>query len=107
MYSEAEIGTLSRPKLRNFSQTITSRSGWEYGRFLSKTVFTTLKIAVPAPIPRPRVTIATSVAPGLRRKALSPNLRSLAKLLIRGCLHVEPRYGSRWRRFDYTAFLNL
>ncbi len=51
-------------------------SGFLYGSGRSKTVFTTLKIAVFAPMPRVIVINATSVKPGLRIIVRSPKLRS-------------------------------
>ena len=48
------------------SLILTSRSGSRYGSGRSRTAFTTLKIAVLAPMPSARVSTAIAVNPGER-----------------------------------------
>src|SRR6185436_1361791 len=58
------------------SLTITSLSGSLNGRGRSKTPFTTLNIAVLAPMPTARTRMAISVKPGLLISPRSPYLKS-------------------------------
>jgi hypothetical protein len=70
---EPEIGV---PLETDVLQTNTSRSGALYGNGLSNTAFTTLKMAVFAPIPSARVKTATVVKPGLFTSIRNPKRAS-------------------------------
>ena len=61
---------------------IVSRSGWSYGNGRNRTVFTTLKIAVVAPIPSASVRIAVSANAGFLRSVRPANARSLANVCM-------------------------
>ncbi len=50
---------------------MTSRSGWSYGNGRKSTAFTTLKIAVFAPIPSANVRMATHANVGFFRSILA------------------------------------
>src|SRR4029078_7342494 len=62
----------------------TRRSGWANGRGRSSTALMTEKMAVFAPIPSPRVRIATAANPGLRRSVRSAYLMSFARCAMAG-----------------------
>jgi len=62
---------LLAPPFWNTVASCIKASGLGYGSGRSSTPFTTLKIAVLAPMPSARVSTATVVKPGLRRKVRS------------------------------------
>ena len=67
MYSGSESGKDSNSKPlsgRNRPHTLSTRSGSGYGRGLSSTPLTTLKIAVLAPMPNARVSTIVTANPG-------------------------------------------
>src|SRR5205814_7288200 len=64
-------------------QSCPRRPGASNGNGRSRTPFTTLKIAVLAPIPRARTITANAANPGALRTARSPYLRSVSKEPIR------------------------
>ena len=61
-----------KPRCIAFSHTITSWSGFLKGSGRNKTAFTTLKIALLAPMPRARALTATTVNPGFFRSVRRP-----------------------------------
>src|ERR1700733_8931366 len=73
---------LERPLTRVGSPTTTSCCGSLTGSILSKSAFTTVKIAVFAPMPKARVTMATAVNPGLLRNWRSAKRRSWSSPFI-------------------------
>ena len=76
-----ENGQSRTLRARSSPQTIISRSASAYGSGRSKTAFTTLKMAVVAPIPRPSVSATVTENPGRLRSVLKPSFRSLRKVL--------------------------
>jgi len=62
---------------------MTRRPGSAYASGRSSTPFTTVKIAVVAPMPSARVATATAVHPGLARSARQAYLRSREMVIIR------------------------
>src|SRR5262245_13134537 len=68
------------PRARMSCQTITRRLESLYGSGRMRRAFTTLKIAVFAPIPSASVAIATSAKPGERTSILNPYRKSEIKI---------------------------
>src|SRR5215813_10306862 len=64
-------------------QSWTSLSEFSNGKGRRRTPFTTLKMAVLAPIPNARTRIASRAKPGALRRARKAYLRSVSKVLIR------------------------
>ena len=73
------------------SSTSTMRDGSENGSGRNSTPFTTVKIAVFAPIPRPSVTMATAANPAFFVRTRSPYLKSRHKVCIRLLLPRPPQ----------------
>ncbi|MGH7446554.1 MAG: hypothetical protein ACRELT_03280 [Longimicrobiales bacterium] len=81
---------MSKPSVGNRLATRTSRSGDSYGSGRSTTPFSTLKIALFAPIPSARVRMAMNANPGARaseRKAYrtSENSSAMRSSMTGGC----------------------
>src|SRR5262249_42242231 len=70
------------PRLGKGSHTITSRSESRYGKGCKRTVLTTLKTAVLAPIPKASATSATMVTPRPFNNARQASFKTSSKVSI-------------------------
>ena len=95
--SGTENSILPRPGPSTECLRYTSRSPSRWGSGFSSTPRTTLKIAVLAPMPSPRVSTTTTANPGLRRSERSAYLRSAATLSSHG--------SPRWSRTASAAWV--
>src|SRR6202171_1883496 len=74
------------------AEILTSSEGRGKGKERSRTVSTTLKMAVLAPMPKARVKIATEVKPGFFRNMRRPKRTSCQKLYITKSRRSERRF---------------
>ena len=72
MKSGGEAGNFGNPFAGLTETTIVSRSGSGKGSGRRRTAFTTLKMAVLAPIPNASASTATAAKPGFLRSILRP-----------------------------------
>src|SRR5215208_576205 len=96
-YSGGEIQNLSYPSVGNWLVMNMSRSGSGYPSGFSTTPFTTLKIALFAPIPSASVSSATIVNPGVRSRPRSAYLRSVRMEVMRRGLGSKARTPDAYR----------
>ena len=80
--AETQLRSFGMPIPVKRIQTITNRSGSEYGSGCKSTPLTTLKIAVFAPMPSASVRIATAVKPGFFASILIPYRKSCSNVVI-------------------------
>src|SRR5579883_213810 len=78
-------------RLGSWAQIHTSRSGSRTGRDRKSTAFTTLKMAVLAPIPKARANVAAAVKPGYRANVRSPKRASSRRFRMPGLFFVRHR----------------
>src|SRR5215469_11812830 len=76
----------NQPRCGFCSHSMTSWPAFGYGRGLKRTAFTTLKMAVLAPIPSASVNTATKAKPGLLRNCRNAKRRSCARPTMSGSL---------------------